>query len=67
MKNINCKHCQNDCKTIGKNECLKYLAKSNRPEQLKIDIKRAFALGFYEDAKKLQNELDQFYYGYEKK
>lgn len=41
--------------------------KIDRIEQLKIDIKRSFALGFYEDAKKLQNELDQFYYGYEKK
>jgi len=41
--------------------------KLDRIEQLKIDIKRSFALGFYEEAKKLQYELDQFYYGYEKK
>lgn len=67
MKNINCKHCIKKCKSIGKKDCLNYEAKANKPEQLKIDIKRAFALGFYEDAKKLQNELDQFYYGYEKK
>lgn len=66
MKNTNCKHCQLNCKQIGKTECEKYNAKANRPEQLKAEIKLAYSNSDNATALKLQNELDMFYYGQDK-
>ena len=63
MKNIQCKHCQNSCKQIGKSECDKYNSIANRPEQLKDEIREAYRIENYELAKKLEEELFKFNYG----
>lgn len=57
MTNINCRHCQEKCKTLGKKSCPSYNAISNRPEQLKQKIKEAYKNGDYELGKKYSEEL----------
>ncbi len=62
-KNILCRHCQNPCKKTGLIQCEKYNAKSNRPQQLADEIKKAFKEDRYKDARLLKKELDGFLYG----
>lgn len=64
MKNINCKHCELLCKTIGKTDCDKYTSKALRPEKLKNEIKEAFENQDYKLARKLQEELFKFNHGF---
>lgn len=52
-----CKHCQNSCKKIGAVECDKYNAKSNNPEQLRLQINEAYKKGDAETANRLSDEL----------
>lgn len=58
-----CRHCQNPCKRIGLVECDKYNAKANRPQQIEVEIKKAYASRDFELANKLRKELDAFWYG----
>lgn len=58
-----CKHCQSSCKKIGLVECDKYNAKSNRPEQLKYEINKAYKNKDYELAKNLSEELFRINHG----
>jgi hypothetical protein len=63
MKKINCKHCQNSCKQIGKTECENYKSIASRLESLREEIRKAFNSGNYDLAKKLQDELFKFEHG----
>jgi len=63
MNKVLCKHCQNSCSKIGLINCSLHNAKSNRPQQLADEIKKAFKEDRYEDARLLQKELDGFLYG----
>lgn len=58
-----CKHCQKTCKQIGIFKCDKYNAKSNRPEQLKDEINKAYKDRNYELAKNLSEELFRINHG----
>lgn len=62
-KNRFCKHCQNTCRINGKNECSKYNAIADRPNQLPTLIREAINKGDHKKVKELQIELDQFNYG----
>lgn len=59
----NCKHCMNECKTLGKTECLKYVAKSSAREIYQKQIKVAYIEGKYDLAKELQLKIDAIDYG----
>lgn len=63
MKGINCKHCQNGCKTKGKTECTIYNARADRPNQLPKLINEAIKAQQYTLVADLQKELNEFYYG----
>lgn len=52
-----CKHCQNSCKKIGAVECDKYNAKSNKPEQIRKQINKAYKNMDAETDNKLGGEL----------
>lgn len=60
---IICKHCQLSCKVGIKEKCDRYNPISNRPEQIKQEIKQAYIDQDHEKANKLINELDYFLYG----
>jgi hypothetical protein len=63
MKKSNCKHCQLNCKSIGKTECTKYNSIAERPNQLIGSIRDALNNKDNELAKKLQDELFKFNHG----
>ena len=64
---IICKHCQLSCKVGIKDKCDKYSPLSNRPEQIKQEIKQAYINNDYKKAEQLRNELDYFWYDNENK
>ena len=63
-KNTNCKHCIKNCKVLGKNECEKYKAISDRPNQLPNLIRESLNKGDYQEVEKLQKELFAFNHGF---
>ena len=67
MKNVLCKHCLLiKCKQIGLIECNKYTPIANKFENMKEEIKLAYANNDQNKANELQKELYQFYYGNDK-
>lgn len=66
MKNVLCRHCLLKCKQIGLIECNKYTPIANKFENMKAEIKLAYANNDQNKANALQKELNQFYYGNDK-
>ena len=66
MKNVLCRHCSLKCKKIGLIECNKYTPIANKFENMKEEIRLAYANNNQNKANELQKELYQFYYGNDK-
>jgi hypothetical protein len=62
-KNINCRHCQKNCKKLDMQECENYKPKADRPSNLPKLINEAIVKGDMELVKKLHEEQDAFFYG----
>ena len=66
MSKVLCRHCSLSCKKIGLIECNKYTPIANKFENMKEEIRLAYANNDQNKANALQKELYQFYYGNDK-